>query len=148
MYGTLSKFPTNIDEAQCKKFVVKLQSRLGTKTVKHSSRIFENCKYDQKQYFKNLKDVINKRVQHTPIHLSQDDGTALLSPIEEVEQFNDFFVSHGKNIAFIINVEIITAPCIEANSSSMFLAYVIAGENNQLINGILENKATGIDNIR
>ena len=116
--------------------------------MKHSSRNFENCNYDQKQYFKNLNDVINKRVQHAPIHLSQDDGTPLPSPIEKGEQINDFFVSNGKNIAFIMNVEINTAPCIEANSNSMFLEYVIAGENNQLIVGIFENKATGIDNIR
>ena len=56
-------------------------------------RKFEKYTNDRKQFSKNLNNVSNKHVQHSPIDLSRDIDTLKLPLMEVADYFNEFFVS-------------------------------------------------------
>ena len=143
----LSKFPFMLTMLKIEKVLRNLQRTLGTQrtsTKYKFQKMYERSKTDL-QKPKMMYQKTYSVNQHSPVHLSQDENTHLLSPIKVAERFTIFFVSIGREIANTISVDIDTTPCFKTNSSAICLEDVTAGEVNQTIERISENKATRID---
>jgi len=150
LYKKYLSSPTSTNLNKFKTFRNKLNSVIKKSKSSYFSEKFQKAKGDMRQTWKTINNVMGRgKKQNLPNKFKDKNGETITDPINIANEFNNFFVNVGPDLAANIQNtgknyhEYLKDPVVK----SMFMKPIVEKEIIKIIGTFNPNKSAGHDNI-